>query len=636
MSKLWGYRIPNLNDPYVYLSSLLTDPYSPSKKVANWASYLLEIDMYSSPAILEQRRVDAFAFLKQVADQQKAHELAFIKQRIQDLRQLGLDKGEEVQKLYEALENMQSGSNIDYKQFIKGLNSVINTLEKYKTRVEAFNTTAISNIPQVRMVENLATTIGSYADSRYAIYYSQEEAIRQLALKWLSTTGKDFVAEQIADGINGGKNIAAMLALVTQQMSRYIYDTRQLKERHVAKSDKKGKFVDFSSVEQFTNFINKVDLDKFESYTNMSKALKDKQLLQEVQRMYGIDYDKYITSNGRRLSTKAKKEIQEVKSILKNEPLITDNFKKIMNHITVKWRGHNKSEHKLAIQNELISALSSAFGSHKHLGSLNMGTDMLLGYIGVDVNFEDDNGEISNTLNTIAERLRSESAINDVEKSSEIYLDEMIKLNDALSKLRDGFIIHETNKNYNTLERGKWPTGMNSFEGRNMQLLNYVSTIHSMGAIEGIDTRWLEFACLNLATDALGAILKEPLEHLLAIFGGMIMFDDFSIIGKEITENMSFSNLQNLHLYKLQDIYIPASTFLYATYDAFQSLGQELFEGNGFTANIKVPTIDYEKNFKKRGAFATRWIPVREAAEKGTEIHLHFAANFFNLMSKLL
>jgi hypothetical protein len=88
------------------------------------------------------------------------------------------------------------------------------------------------------------------------------------------------------------------------------------------------------------------------------------------------------------------------------------------------------------------------------------------------------------------------------------------------------------------------------------------------------------------------------MENFLAIFGGIIMFDDFAIIGREVTEKMHFSNIENLHLYRLQDIYVPASFFLDATYNVFQKLGSDILDGMGFTATIKVPTIDYYNNYQ--------------------------------------
>lgn len=632
-----GFKIPSTTEPYTFLSSLASYGVIGSK-IDKIASAALDA---SNININQHTIANGLFFLKEVANMQRQHEISFIETRLQDLKTLGL-QGTELDNIYLTLENLKAGGKINYPDFIQSLNVVITNLKKYETRIKAFNTTAISNIPQVRTVENLATMIGTYADSRYALYYSQEEAVRQLTLKWLATEGKEFIGEQILEGITGAKNVAAAMAIISQQMARYIYDTRAFKERHVAKNDPKGKFADFKSAEQFAAKINSIDLKDFEKYTNMSSILKDEQLLQEVQNMYGIDYDKDIFANGRRISESASKEVQEVKALLHNEPLLTNDFKDLMNHITVKWNGKAGGRNKLALQNELVSALAPGFTTHYHLGSLNMGTDMLLGTVGISTEFDNDNGEISNSLQQIAMRLRNEVAVNNPTKSSKIYLEEMKKLDEALSKLRTGFVIHETTKNYNTLERGKWPDDMNSFSGREMNVFNYINSIELMnGGKIHIDTKNLAFIAMNLATDAIGAVYKEPLEHCLAIFAGIIMFDDFALIGREVTDGMKFSNVEALHLYRLQDTYFPASMFLDATYQAMTELENELLKGNGFTVNISVPTINY---YDANGlpdttygeTFAERWEGVRQYAQSNTTIHLHFAEGFLSLMSALL
>lgn len=144
----------------------------------------------------------------------------------------------------------------------------------------------------------------------------------------------------------------------------------------------------------------------------------------------------------------------------------------------------------------------------------------------------------------------------------------------------------------------------------------------------------LSYIAYNLATDAIGSINKEPLEHLLALFAGIMMFDDFTIIGQEITDDMQFSNVENIHLYRLQDTYFPASMFLDATYQAMNKVKDELLAGNGFTVNISVPTINYYGQDWDI-PFEQRWNVVREQARKGTSISLHFAANFLSLMASL-
>jgi len=68
------------------------------------------------------------------------------------------------------------------------------------------------------------------------------------------------------------------------------------------------------------------------------------------------------------------------------------------------------------------------------------------------------------------------------------------------------------------------------------------------------------------------------------------MFDDFAIIGRDIAENSMYNNVTNIHLYKLQDTYFPASVFLDATYQALMAgkdaIQSNILNGNAFTVSI--------------------------------------------------
>ena len=70
--------------------------------------------------------------------------------------------------------------------------------------------------------------------------------------------------------------------------------------------------------------------------------------------------------------------------------------------------------------------------------------------------------------------------------------------------------------------------------GRKMQIWNYIDSIASLGAGFGINTDWLKFAVLNLSGPAFGSELISPLEKYFTTFIGLVMFDDFELVAKEI------------------------------------------------------------------------------------------------------
>ena len=629
-----GYPIPSINNPYVYLQSLLSESKGAQFRVGQRAKTLLN---HSDIRITNQSIDSGLEFLKEVAIKQREHERVFIEEKIKRLAALG-DIGKEEQEIIDQLKNMNynfENNNFNYKTFIIGLNMVITNIEKYKSRIQGFNKTTTVNTPQLNLVTSLDTMIGDLTNKRGKFILSQEELIRQLAILFLTKEGgkgQQFIKEQIIK--KGPDNIVAALAMITQQLARFIYDTGKLKY-------KKGQA--FKDENEFIQYLNELSnsFEEFANNSNIESIYTNQQLLNEIKELYGIEitkknqFDKNITK-------KASKKAQELQKALKLDNIFDKNFKALFNKIKVNFK---YKQHQLSYQNELVSALFKGFDSHYSIGSRNMADDMLLGWLSVDIEEEPTNNQadkVAQTLKRIADKIiASGQNNNNLSQTSNIYIDELTKLSKNLTELEHGFIIHESTKNYNTLERGRWPRSMKGLSGREMKLLNYIEGIELLGNITHVNTDSLKFSALNLSSDALGDYLKDPLEKFFTIFAGIMMFDDFAIIGREVTQQMQFSNIDSLHLYRLQDTYFPASIFLDATYKALKGLEEELLSGNGFTTTIKIPTINYYKannvpDTSYGQTFSERWEGVREYAEKNTIIYLHFAANFLSLMKALL
>ena len=624
--KASGFYIPSSNDPYTFLTSILSYNVL-GKRIGYLANAKLDAFGINVSTYNVESGLD---FLKDVAEKQRAHEMNFINHKIQVLEQLGT-LGEEELKIISDLKQINSG-NFDYKTFIEALNMTITNIQKYKNRIKGFNKHTVVNTPQLNMVTGLNTMLGTITERRQAFYLSQEELIRQLALEFFKRpAGQEFIQKAITS--NGIDDIAAALGIITQQLAQFIYDSDKL---HY-KSKKYYKDVnEFQS--EFDRLIQ--SFDDFAHNTNIESLYGNQQLLDEVKELYGITIDPNMQLTNKGISLNAAKELRNVKTKL-NTDIFSQQVKDLMKRIKINFK-YNSTQ--LSYENELVSALAPAFNSHSAVGAKNLGTDMLLGWMTTTIENgtpPQNNDKIAQTLQNIKTKLSTSTNYNGVDKVTNAYLTELSQLDNALTEIEKGFIFHETTKNYNTLERGHWPGGMNSFSGREMKLSNYINSIQAMN-LSNINTNALQLIALNLATDALGNSLKEPLEHLLAIFGGIIMFDDFALIGREVTEGMQFNNIENIHLYRLQDTYFPASMFLDATYKAMNGLKNELLDGNGFTADInKIPTINYYitegvPDTSYGETFKERWEGVRTYADKNTTVHLHFAANFLSLMAQLL
>lgn len=647
-----GYFIPSPNDPYTYLQSLFTDGIILSARIGGL--FNASLGNTSSPTgnvlntHLNFRTIkDAngnmtsgmdigLSFLKQVAEAQRQNEIAFIDARIKELKQFGAI-GSEEQQIIDALEIAKNNpKQFDYKTFIAAFNMVITNLKRYITRLQGFKkTTTAVNTPQVNLVQQLEATLNDFAYYRSQFELKQEEMIRQLTLLYLKENGQEFIKNQV--GARGVENLAAATAMIQQQLAQFLYDNGYLKYN-------KQEY----SLKDFVQKINelKTKFKQFEINTNITNIFTNQQLLNEIKEMYGIEITSEMRLYQRKASQKASNDLNAVKQALQSDPIANKSkyFQNLMRHVHVKWKANSKFDNNLAYHDELVSALASAIDVHQHMGNkLNLGTDILLGHIVIDNNIPNNttNNVVQSTLSNIKNRLLDNTVGHNADKISEIYLDEMQQLETSLNNLQHAFILHESNKNFNTLERGAWPqkNGKDLLFGRqDLNLFNYIDSISNLGANLGISTEWLKFAAYNLADNTLGAINKAPLESYFAIFAGMLMFDDFSIIGRDIAKQSMYNNITNIHLYKLQDTYYPASVFLEVTYQTLssclQNMQSNILAGNAFSVSINAPDVPYTGEEAPR--LVDRWPVVRTFAETHNKITIEFAAGFLTLMRELL
>jgi len=102
-----------------------------------------------------------------------------------------------------------------------------------------------------------------------------------------------------------------------------------------------------------------------------------------------------------------------------------------------------------------------------------------------------------------------------------------------------------------------------------MAILNYIDTLYTIPSdiFTPPDKENLYFLALNLADAASGnADVRESLRYYLSIFAGLIMFEDVERIALDIKAGLTTSVVKNIHLYKLNGIYVPSSMILSYTY----------------------------------------------------------------------
>ena len=115
------------------------------------------------------------------------------------------------------------------------------------------------------------------------------------------------------------------------------------------------------------------------------------------------------------------------------------------------------------------------------------------------------------------------------------------------------------------------------------------------------------------------------------------MFDDFSTIAKSSIQDIQFSNITNIHFYKLNGVYVPCSYFLNAVANTFEQIIMYSVDfENAITVKITPASVSYTRpEIWEQPTQIEDWNNVRAAAE-GTKIKMYFAAKFLALISNAL
>jgi hypothetical protein len=138
--------------------------------------------------------------------------------------------------------------------------------------------------------------------------------------------------------------------------------------------------------------------------------------------------------------------------------------------------------------------------------------------------------------------------------------DHLLKLDQKLAEIEGvnkAFIIHESDKYYQSMEAGfekNWNASVGGFHGRTIAILNYIDIMNNLSKNFGLgDIKTAKFVVYNLGSHSPGSNQQtiSTLEEIFTYAAAMIMFDDIAIAVKEATNELKFSNVTNLHLYKL-------------------------------------------------------------------------------------
>lgn len=247
-----------------------------------------------------------------------------------------------------------------------------------------------------------------------------------------------------------------------------------------------------------------------------------------------------------------------------------------------------------------------------------MGDDALLASLNIyydEPKYEIALNAINDTLKRLEQEMTKFAKIRDDQKkvasankamNTELtkILKELDEVLGQLNKDSKAFIIHESDKYYQTMESGfekRWNSQYGGFHGRTIAILNYIDIMANLSENFGIkNIPLLKFIAYNLGSSSPAHGSISTLEEIFTYAAGMIMFDDIALAVQEASKTLKFNNISNIHLYKLQELYFPGSYLLYETANFLKNCPEldPAHAGNAAFATIEVGDNIYVPNYE--------------------------------------
>lgn len=636
-------RYPTVTDPYVFLKTLAdSNPYEqPNKyRAAERASGMLSHVQNK----LGSREVMAGSldFLKRAADNERSKEIAFFRDKINKLS--GFD-GDYIQTLRRQLQQFQHNpSSTNYITFIRYLNEIIQGIERVEKRIKSFldDYDGKNYGNERKQLNKIAlsganTLLKSLQENRDRQGDYLDEVIRILIIKFMQEQGSATITSLLSKkGSLSVESFTAAAIYLQQSIYKFIIDNPDIINYKTFQK------VDINqAVEQLYPTFQQAFLKTSEASIFQKGGHQLENILQEISHFFEITtLEKQARDKGNKTPKRSRSQItQPLNRLLALSGKSVRHQKDMLRRVQIKT---NFSNTALGNFKELDSIFAGYFINGINVGSFGGGTDSI--YLGdFEISHQVKESDVKR-IEEQQERILRQIKDNFSKEKSDTFDQAVGDLNNLITRLNElqghvkqiqqGFIIHESTKFYQTVEKGKWYNNKAGFMGRKMQIWNYIDSIASLGAGFGINTDWLKFAALNLSGPAFGSGLISPLEKYFTTFIGLVMFDDFELMAKEIHQGTSPSSVSSIHLYKLQDLFFPSSYFLEQTYNRMSIISDELDSGNAFVVQITTPSGSAIES-KVQESRAQDWENVRNEARANTMVISTFALNFLSLMSQL-
>lgn len=642
--------------------------------------------------VMENRSQNAIQFISQVAENERAKEVAAVKNYCNKHKK----EFPSLEWLLDDPNAVLNNPQAFYKELITALNKMRKGSDQYLKELQLMQQRiklaeeAIKNGEQ-RSLENYAiedyryrTDIQSFANRLTNNYNIQSgdkflndntvklerivmNILEKLDIASQISTGEDFVAiasavyldveKKFQDEYDSGKEFIdipvkeRMSAIIDQIGTRIEQDYLQ----DVKRQDKQN-----TAVQRALNHINGNEytriIDNVKETLGITTMTDAKDLAKRAKTM-------------RRISHTTNKQTQPFRNFIKDltRSINTNqNLRNDLNNVKMSISGSKWTRHG-NINEAVLSILSGDISKVKGSAAVDLLTlqfDPKFDNTPLQKLMDDFIDQIGREMTTIAEKMKGQAdnkdshhqnTLQDLEQMNENIntlvkqIEEKIKASDEF-KDEQFFVYHESLKLYSSVETGKTTHG---FGGRTLAILNYIDEMYSAssGYRFPISRDEMAFLGLNLSPDAAASRAIGPLEKFFSIFAGMIMFDDVSNMAQAaIEQTKANSTVVQVHLYNLNGIYVPASFLLSYVADQSKKINNLIETDYAAKAHISVPKTNktystYKKNVSNKISNSNTdktyylrlglWEAVANENAQNTKVEISFLKSFITFINEL-
>lgn len=246
-----------------------------------------------------------------------------------------------------------------------------------------------------------------------------------------------------------------------------------------------------------------------------------------------------------------------------------------------------------------------------------------------------DEGEFSIEAETLRRKYIKTNIIQKTRQKLAQLTNDTNVIEEIIKQIENSIQIGATVKSYNKYDNNIGFHGGSLGGNADMQLKNIIKML-DYGGITPDDADWLYLATYNAGPELLGSDLKNPLEAIFSAMGAMLLFDDAGEQAEYIKtilasgQQIEKTSPQFIHLYHLNNLYVPSSYVLQKTYEAMIAVTNDLTSemGNkGVKATI-TNNVTYDGVSTDMGAFFS-------AHKDEVSITLTFLAGFLDIVQEI-